>query len=57
MPIYWISYYDEDGNEIVVGKLVKCKDCKWKELCEKTLEYKGADGYCSKGERREDGTC
>ena len=35
-------------------EVVRCKDCKWKELCQKTLEYKGADGYCSKGERRED---
>ena len=31
-------------------RVVRCKNCKWKELCEKTLEYKGADGYCSKGE-------
>ena len=35
-------------------EVVRCKDCKWKELCEQTLEYKGADGYCSRGERRED---
>ena len=35
-------------------EVIRCKDCKWKELCQKTLEYKGVDGYCSKGERRED---
>ena len=35
-------------------EVVRCEDCKWKELCQKTLEYKGVDGYCSKGERRED---
>ena len=56
-----IVLYTDDGigNSIgeIVGEVVRCKDCKWKELCEKTLEYKGADGYCSKGERREDGTC
>ena len=34
-----------------VVQVVRCKDCKWQELCKKTLEYKGADGYCSKGER------
>ena len=34
--------------------VVRCKDCKWKELCEKVSEYKGANGYCSKGERKED---
>ena len=35
-------------------EVIRCKDCKWKELCEAALEYKGASGYCSKGERRED---
>ena len=35
-------------------EVVRCKDCKWKELCEAALEYKGASGYCSKGERKED---
>ena len=49
-----IVLYTDDGigNSIgeIVGEVVRCKDCKWKELCEKTLEYKGADGYCSKGE-------
>ena len=34
-----------------VVQVVRCKDCKWQELCKKTLEYNGADGYCSKGER------
>ena len=34
--------------------VVRCKECKWKELCQKTLEYKGADGYCSRGERRDE---
>ena len=43
--IAWVERTDEE--------IVRCKDCKWKELCEKTLEYKGADGYCSKGERKE----
>lgn len=46
------SPHSEKGIEFV--QVVRCMDCKWKELCEKTLEYKGADGYCSKGERRDD---
>ena len=46
----------DSTNRIIVGnkefvQVVRCKDCKWQELCKKTLEYKGADGYCSKGER------
>ena len=54
---------DENGNWHVnkplpdiedIVEVVRCKDCKWKKLCQKTLEYKGADGYCSKGERKED---
>lgn len=43
------SSHSEKGIEFV--QVVRCKDCKWQELCKKTLEYKGADGYCSKGER------
>ena len=38
----------------IVGELVRCKDCQWKELCLETLEYKGESGFCSKGERKDD---
>ena len=35
-------------------EVIRCKDCKWKELCEKVSEYKGANGYCSRAERKTD---
>lgn len=34
--------------------VVRCKDCEWKEACEINFEYKGEDGYCSTGKRKED---
>jgi hypothetical protein len=38
-----------------VSELVRCKDCKWIDLCKdpEYYEYKGANGFCSRGERRE----
>ena len=65
MPIEWISYYDEDGNEIVEGKLVRCKDCRFCHAgyCEKAddiipfgfAHHEWENFYCAWGERREDG--
>lgn len=36
-------------------RIVRCKDCKWIDLCKdpEFYEYKGANGFCSKGERKE----
>lgn len=28
----WIVYYDDDGNEITKGQLIRCKDCKHKYI-------------------------
>lgn len=47
----------KDGK-FPIGKwteLVRCKDCKWIDLCKdpENYEYKGANGFCSKGERKE----
>ncbi len=60
MAIYWISYYDEDRNEIVVGKLVKCKDCRWckvdggfRRCMMSAIIHPTADDYCSLGERKD----
>ena len=37
-------------------KVVRCKDCKWIDLCKdpKFYEYKGANGFCSKGKRKDE---
>ena len=37
--------------------VVRCRDCKWIDLCKdpEHYEYKGANGFCSKGERKEGG--
>lgn len=42
-------------QDIYVKELVRCKDCKWIDLCKdpEHYEYKGANGFCSKGERKE----
>ena len=36
--------------------IVRCKDCKWIDLCKdpEFYEYKGANGFCSKGERKDE---
>jgi len=62
--IYWISYYDDDGKEIVVGKLVHCVDCVYYNAREGFCEYLSnnyapavtmeENDFCSKGKRRED---
>lgn len=38
-------------------EVVQCKDCKWIDLCKdpEFYEYKGANGFCSKGERKDGG--
>ena len=45
----------EPKHEGVV-EVVRCKDCKWIDLCKdpEVHEYKGENGFCSRGERRED---
>lgn len=37
-------------------EVVRCKDCKWIDLCKdpEIYEYKGANGFCSRGERKDD---
>jgi hypothetical protein len=50
--------FDENGEVVgyeYVGRLVRCKDCKWIDLCKdpKFYEYKGANGFCSKGDQKD----
>lgn len=35
--------------------VTRCKDCKWIDLCKdpEHYEYKGANGFCSKGGRKD----
>lgn len=40
-------------------EVIRCKDCKWFDACKKLgwIRFLGSeDSYCSKGERRADGT-
>ena len=37
-----------------MGEIVRCKDCKNRARCA-VCDFLGADGFCSHGERREDG--
>lgn len=34
--------------------VVRCKDCEWCAIC-KVGQHLGLDGFCSKGERKENG--
>lgn len=49
-----IIYFIEKTPTVDAVEVVRCKDCEWKEVCEINFEYKGADGYCSKGKRKDD---
>lgn len=49
-----IENYVDEMPTVDAVPIVRCKECKWEELCQKTLEYKGSDGYCSKGVRRDE---
>ena len=37
-------------------EVIRCKDCKWIDLCKdpEYYEYKGANGFCSKGGRKDE---
>lgn len=37
-------------------EVVRCKECKWIDLCKdpEHYEYKGANGFCSKGDRKDE---
>ena len=49
----------KDGLTVVVGQLIRCKDCKWwkaeKEECVEWYDspYAPADGYCFRAEKKE----
>ena len=55
----YIITYDDDGNEITLGTVVRCKDCKHStEYSDKQLDCKWFDtlvfpnDFCSNGKRR-----
>lgn len=59
----WIVTYDDDGEELVKGQIVRCKDCvHYREsykngsgdciYCNRHI-FVVEDDYCSCGERRE----
>ena len=43
---------DDDGEEVSVEELIRCKDCIRIQYCNFT-QQQGLNGYCSFGERRE----
>lgn len=53
------SYRKEDGDDYHYidnhGILVRCRDCYWHSKC-RFEQGLGLNGFCSKGERREDET-
>ena len=64
-----ISYYEAGAKALMVGELVRCKDCKHYRPQKPFPSYNGhtnyccrsanikmsADGFCSYGERKENG--
>ena len=48
------EYEDDEDVLTVVGELVRCKDCRWKEECVITELWGGGNGYCRSGERKDD---
>ena len=42
--------FDENGEGVITGDLVRCKECRWGHLCV-IGQHLGLDGFCSKGER------
>ena len=57
-PIEIARQYAPKFDKPVVDmvEVVRCKDCKWIDLCKdpEYYEYKGANGFCSKGERKDE---
>ena len=56
-PIEIARQYAPKFDKPVVDmvEVVRCKQCKWIDLCKdpEHYEYKGANGFCSKGERKD----
>lgn len=59
----WVDIFITTINELPIvvieaEPIVRCKDCKWIDLCKdpEYYEYKGANGFCSKGERKDEST-
>lgn len=54
-PDYLVELYRMVRRDEIV-RVIRCKDCKWIDLCKdpEYYEYKGASGFCSKGERKDE---
>lgn len=54
-PDYLVELYRMVRRDEIV-RVIRCKDCKWIDLCKdpEHYEYKGANGFCSKGERKQE---
>ena len=42
----------ENAPTVDAVPAVRCRDCKWNDLCRELHEYKGVNGFCSRGEQR-----
>lgn len=54
--VEYYSYCVEWAKRKDMVEVVRCKDCKWIDLCKdpEHYEYKGANGFCSKGKRKDE---
>ena len=53
----YIRYWESQGISLAdLVPVVRCKDCKWIDLCKdpEYFEYKGANGFCSLGKRKDE---
>ena len=46
------AIYDGKLKSVDAVEVVRCKDCRWGHLCV-FGQHLGLDGFCSKGERKE----
>ena len=55
----FLEYIDNEPT-VDAEPVVRCKDCKYANeyaMCGQVAWYNKEDDFCSRGERREDGTC
>lgn len=51
-----VVFHTKHGKDVEFVKVVRCKDCKWIDLCKdpEVYEYKGRNGFCSLGKRKDE---
>ena len=57
MKEYIVSYENRYFEDVIVGELIRCKDCKHADeynQCEFVNWYNNENDYCSRAERKEE---